>query len=43
MSKKILLQYDHIPGINTFEVDRQNNGYKSVEKALKTMKPEEIV
>lgn len=43
MSKKILLQYDHIPGINTFEVYRQNNGYKSVEKALKTMKPEEIV
>ncbi|MFN8284957.1 MAG: NADH-quinone oxidoreductase subunit NuoF [Chitinophagales bacterium] len=43
MSKKLLLQYDHIPGINTFEVYRQNNGYKSVEKALKTMKPEEIV
>ena len=43
MGKKLLLQYDHIPGINTFEVYRQNNGYKSVEKALKTMKPEEIV
>jgi len=43
MSKKLLLTYDHIPGINTLEVYRQNNGYKSLEKALKTLKPEEIV
>ena len=43
MSKKLLLTHDHIPGINTLEVYRQNNGYKSLEKALKTMKPDDIV
>ncbi|MBK9329249.1 MAG: NADH-quinone oxidoreductase subunit NuoF [Sphingobacteriales bacterium] len=43
MSKKILLTYDHIPGINTLEVYRQHNGYKSLEKALKTMKPDDVV
>ncbi|MFN8236922.1 MAG: NADH-quinone oxidoreductase subunit NuoF [Chitinophagales bacterium] len=43
MSKKLLLTYDHIPGINTLEVYRQNNGYKSLEKALKTMKPDDVV
>ena len=43
MSKKLLLANDHIPGINTLEVYRQHNGYKSVEKALKTMKPDDIV
>jgi NADH-quinone oxidoreductase subunit F len=43
MSKKLLLTYDHIPGINTLDVYRQNNGYKSLEKALKTMKPDDIV
>jgi len=43
MSKKLLLTYDHIPGINTLEVYRQNNGYKSLEKALKTMKSDDIV
>lgn len=43
MSKKILLEYDHIEGINTLEVYRKNNGYKSLEKVLKTMKPEDVV
>ncbi len=43
MSKKLLLEYDHIQGINTLEVYRQYNGYKSLEKALKTMKPDDIV
>jgi NADH-quinone oxidoreductase subunit F len=43
MSKKLLLTYDHIPGINTLDIYRQNNGYKSLEKALKTMKPDDIV
>ncbi|MFN8261404.1 MAG: NADH-quinone oxidoreductase subunit NuoF [Chitinophagales bacterium] len=43
MSKKLLLANDHIPGINTLEVYRQHNGYKSLEKALKTMKPDDIV
>ena len=43
MSKKLLLTYDHIPGINTLDVYRQNNGYKSLEKALKTMSPDLIL
>ena len=43
MSKKLLLTYDHVPGINTLEVYRQHNGYKSLEKALKTMKPDDVV
>lgn len=43
MSKKLLLTYDHIEGINTLEVYRKHEGYSSLEKALKTMKPDEIV
>ena len=43
MSKKLLLTYDHIPNINTLEVYRQHNGYKALEKALKTMQPDEVV
>lgn len=43
MSKKLLLAYDHIPNINTLEVYRQHNGYKALEKALKTMQPDEVV
>ncbi len=42
MSKKLLLQYDHIPGIQTLEVYRQNNGYASLKKAF-AMKQEDIV
>ena len=42
MGKKILLEHDHIEGINTYEVYRKHNGYASVEKALKTMKPDEV-
>jgi len=43
MGKKILLEYITVPGINTLEVYRQNGGYASIEKALKTMTPEVIV
>ena len=43
MNEKLLLKYDHIPGINTLAVYRQHNGYKSLEKALKTLKPDEVV
>ncbi len=42
MGKKILLDKINIPGIKTYEVYRQNGGYASVEKALKTMQPDEI-
>ena len=43
MGKKLLLQYDHIEGIHTYEVYRKMQGYKSVEKALKEMTAEQIV
>ena len=42
MGKKILLDKITIPGIKTYEVYRQNGGYASVEKALKTMTPDEV-
>jgi NADH-quinone oxidoreductase subunit F len=43
MSKKLLLEHINVPGIETFDVYRQNGGYRSVEKALKSMTPETIV
>ena len=43
MGKKLLLANDHIPGIQSYEVYRANGGYRSVEKALKSMSPEDVV
>jgi NADH-quinone oxidoreductase subunit F len=43
MAKKLLLANAHIPGIRGYEVYRREGGYRSVEKALKTMTPEAIV
>ncbi|RLJ77527.1 NADH-quinone oxidoreductase subunit NuoF [Pedobacter alluvionis] len=43
MSRKLLLEHINVPGINTLEVYRQKGGYRAVEKALKTLTPEEIV
>lgn len=43
MAKKILLEKIDIPGIKDYEVYRKNGGYAAVEKALKTMTPEQIV
>ncbi|MGZ5302706.1 MAG: NADH-quinone oxidoreductase subunit NuoF, partial [Bacteroidia bacterium] len=40
---QILLTHINVPGINTFEVYRQKGGYASVEKAIKTMSPDQIV
>jgi NADH-quinone oxidoreductase subunit F len=40
---KILLDKLGIPGINTFDVYRKNGGYAAVEKALKTLTPEQVV
>jgi NADH-quinone oxidoreductase subunit F len=42
MGKKLLLQNDKIPGIDTYEVYRQHGGYSSVEKAFK-MTSDEVV
>lgn len=43
MGRKLLLQHDHVPGINTLEVYRAHGGYASVEKALKFMTPDQVV
>ncbi|TYR37000.1 NADH-quinone oxidoreductase subunit NuoF [Sphingobacterium phlebotomi] len=43
MARKLLLAHIDVPGINTFEVYRQKGGYRAVEKALKTMSPDDVV
>jgi NADH-quinone oxidoreductase subunit F len=43
MGLKILTEHIHVEGINTFDTYRKMGGYRSVEKALKTMTPEEVV
>ncbi len=43
MGKKILLENIDVPGINSYEVYRSKGGYSSVEKALKTKTPAELV
>ncbi len=43
MARKLLLEHDSVPGIETFEVYRKHGGYRSVEKALKKMSPQEVV
>ncbi len=43
MGRKLLIHNDKVPNIHTLEVYRQNGGYASVEKALKTMTPEAVV
>jgi NADH-quinone oxidoreductase subunit F len=40
---KLLLEKAHIEDIKTYEVYRREGGYRSVEKALKTMTPDTIV
>ncbi|HXB38975.1 MAG TPA: NADH-quinone oxidoreductase subunit NuoF [Bacteroidia bacterium] len=42
MEKKLLIHNDKVPGINTYEVYRAHGGYASVEKALKTMTPDQV-
>jgi len=43
MGVKLLLEKAHIEGIRGYEVYRREGGYRSVEKAIKTMSPEAIV
>jgi len=43
MERKIILELIEVEGIRSFEVYRKNGGYISVEKALKTLTPEQIV
>src|SRR6185436_7350564 len=43
MGKKFLLEHVNVPAIETLKVYREKGGYASVEKALKTMTPEQII
>src|SRR6185295_16753253 len=42
MAKKLLLEKDHVEGIRGYDVYRREGGYQSVEKALKTMTPDQV-
>src|SRR5499425_2582954 len=42
MGKKLLIHNDKVPGINTLEVYRAHGGYASVEKALKSLTPDQV-
>jgi len=42
MARKLLLDKIDIPGIRTYEVYRREGGYKSVEKAIKQMTPDQV-
>jgi len=42
MAKKLLLEKSTIPGIRGYEVYRREGGYRSVEKALKSMTPDQV-
>ncbi len=43
MGRKLLLTHDHVEGIQGYTAYRANGGYRSVEKALKKMTPDEVV
>ena len=43
MAIKILTEHINVPGIKTLEVYRQHGGYRSVEKAVKTMSADDVV
>jgi len=43
MGRKLLLEHINVPDIHTFDVYRQKGGYRAVEKALKTLTPDEVV
>jgi NADH-quinone oxidoreductase subunit F len=43
MAVKLLLEKAHVEGIRYYDVYRREGGYRSVEKALKSMSPEDVV
>lgn len=43
MGRKLLLEHAHVPGIETYDVYRKQGGYRSVEKALKSMSPQNVL
>jgi len=42
MGRKLLLEKADVPGIRTYEVYRREGGYRSVEKVLKNMTPDQV-
>lgn len=42
MGRKLLLEKAHVEGIRYFDTYRREGGYRSVEKALKSMTPDEV-
>src|SRR5229473_2912141 len=42
MGRKLLLEKAQVEGIRGYEVYRREGGYRSVEKALKTMTPDQV-
>src|ERR1700739_1002631 len=42
MGRKLLLEKAHVEGIRSYDVYRSEGGYRSVEKALKSMAPEQV-
>ncbi len=42
MGRKLLIHNDKVPNIHTLDVYRAHGGYASVEKALKTMTPDQV-
>lgn len=42
MGRKLLLEKAHVEGIRYFDTYRREGGYRSVEKVLKTMAPDEV-
>ena len=42
MARKLLLDKADVPGIRTYEVYRREGGYKSVEKAIQQMTPDQV-
>ena len=42
MGRKLLLEKAHVEGIRNYDVYRREGGYRSVEKALKTMTPDQV-
>ncbi len=43
MARTTIIRTLNVPGINTLDVYCQKGGYRAVEKALKTLTPDEIV
>ena len=43
MDRKLLLEHIGVEGIHTHDVYRKQGGYNAVEKALKSMSPDDIV